>query len=77
MKFCKTLIITTSLLFSTMAFSAEGEDVEKLRAEQIKKWGTSGLPKPQELIIKAEAILNKPIENQTINELKKAAESSN
>jgi hypothetical protein len=77
MKFCKTLIITTSLLFSTMAFSAESEDVEKLRAEQIKKWGTSGLPKPQELIAKAEAILNKPIENQTINELKKTAENSN
>lgn len=65
------------MLFSTVVISAEREDVEKLRAEQIKKWGTSGLPKPQELIAKAKVILNKPIELQTIGELRKTAENSN
>ncbi len=77
MKICRTLIITTSLLFSTMVISAEIEDVEKLRAEQIKKWGTSGIPKPQVLLTQAEAFLKKPIGDQTIEELKKIAKSTN
>jgi hypothetical protein len=77
MKICRALIITTSLLFATMEISAESEDVEKLRAEQIKKWGTTGLPKPQILITKAEALLKKPIGDQTIKELKELAESTN
>ena len=77
MKICRALIITTSLLFSTMGISAESEDVEKLRAEQIKKWGTTGLPKPQILITKAEVLLKKPIANQSIKELKELAESTN
>lgn len=77
MKICLTLIITTCLLFSTVVLSAESEDVEKLRAEQIIKWGTTGLPKPQILITKAEALLKKPIAVQSIKDLKKLAESTN
>jgi hypothetical protein len=53
-----------------MGISAESEDVEKIRAEQIKKWGATGLPKPQILIKKAEVLLKKPIANQSIKELK-------
>jgi hypothetical protein len=60
-----------------MVISAEIEDVEKLRAEQIKKWGTSGIPKPQVLLTQAEAFLKKPIGDQTIEELKKIAKSTN
>ena len=78
MKTLKVVVILIVLLVLPAAVIASDlEDVEKLRAEQIKKWGDTSIPKPNEIASKAKAVLDKPIENQSISELKNIAEQSN
>lgn len=78
MKIIKIVITLTVLLVLPAAvIASDMEDVEKLRSEQIKKWGDTSIPKPKEIAIKAKAVLDKPIENQSISELKNIAEQSN
>lgn len=78
MKILKTaLTLALLLMLPVGTLVADVEDVEKLRAEQIKKWGDTSIPKPNEIALKAKAVLDKPIENQSISELKAIAEQSN
>jgi len=77
-KMLKVTLTLTFLLFLPMgAIASDLEDVEKLRAEQIKKWGDTNIPKPKEIALQAKKVLDKPIENQSIAELKAIAELSN
>jgi len=78
MKILKLALTLTFLIVLPMgAIASDMEDVEKLRAEQIKKWGDTSIPKPKEIALKAKAVLDKSIENQSIAELKAIAEQSN
>lgn len=78
MKMLKVALTLTVLLVLPVGVTASDiEDVEKQRAEQIKIWGATSIPKPKEIALQAKALLDKPIENQSIEELKAIAEQSN
>ena len=74
LKIMSTLVILLALPAAVMA--SDMEDVENLRAEQIKKWGDTSIPKPKDIALKAKAVLDKPIENQSISELKNIEQSN-
>ncbi len=71
------LILTVLFMLPAAVIASDLENVEKLRAEQIKKWGDTSIPKPNQIALKAKALLNKPIKNQSISELKNIAKQSN
>lgn len=74
----KSIIVVIFLVaFSSLSFSGDVEDVEKMRAEQIKKWGDTNIPKPKEVAKKAKGVLEKPFEQQTVSDLKSIAKESN
>ena len=78
MNLIKNIIISATLVsMPLLAYASDADDFEKIRAEQIKKYGGTDIPKPKEVASKAEAILAKPLNDQSVKELKDIAESSN
>jgi hypothetical protein len=78
MNFLKSILISAILISVSLgAHASDADDFEKIRAEQIKKYGGTDIPKPQAITKKAEALLGKPLGEQSIKELKSIAESSN
>lgn len=70
------LIILAMLLSSAIAASPQisqpnnpSGDIEQNRQELLKKWGTTDLIQPKQVIQKAEALFSKPLEEQTVKEL--------
>lgn len=78
MNLIKTILISVSIIsISQLSYASDAEDFEKIRAEQIKKYGGTDIPKPKQVSAKAEALLAKPLGEQSVQELKSIAENSN
>ena len=77
MKNVISLLVIVATFVALPSYAAQKEDVEKLRIELVKKWGEDGLVKPYDIRKKAKVLFSKPLEEQTISELKKVAKSSN
>jgi len=74
----KSILISAILISIPLStYASDADDFEKIRTEQIKKYGGTDIPKPQEVTKKAEVFLAKPISEQSIKELKAIAENSN
>ncbi len=78
MKLLKAILVSVSIiLISQLSYANDAEDFEKIRAEQIKKYGGTDIPKLKEISAKAETLLAKPLKEQSVKELKSVAKSSN
>jgi len=78
MNLLKNILISVSLIsMPLITYASDADDFEKIRAEQIKKYGGTDIPKPKEITKKAEILLAKPLSEQSIKELKSIAENSN
>jgi hypothetical protein len=79
MKFKMILIFAAILLVvaSSFSFAGENEDIEKLREEQLRKWGTEGILKPKKVTKEIESYLGKPLNKQSVKDLKLLAKQAN
>ncbi|MEM7791170.1 MAG: hypothetical protein AAF546_07205 [Verrucomicrobiota bacterium] len=77
MKIRNSITYLLVLAFTLTTCFAADSDVEKLRDEQIKKWGTATIPKPKVIAETAKSYLEKPLEEQKLTELKTIAEDAN
>ena len=76
-KVLRMLLVITIALGWITAYADEKEDIEKVREEQLKRWGAEGLVKPYDIREKAKGYLAKPLEEQDITELKNLAKQAN
>ncbi len=53
------------------------KDIEAARAEMVKKWGLDGLVKPDSVDNMAKELLNRPLTDQTDDELEHLAKQAN
>lgn len=68
--------VTLALALATGSALAD-EEIEKLRQEQIEKWGTDELVQPMEVEAKARDLLQRPLEQQSVLELEELAKQAN
>ena len=72
------MLTTVMLLLGINGVKAgEKENIEKLRQEQLKVFGSEGLVKPYDIRKKAKLYLSKPLSEQSISELKKLSIQTN
>ena len=63
--------------FSLSAQDASSEDIEAGRKLMLSRWGIDGLVQPNEVEVKAKAILGKPLAEQSENSLQEVAKQAN
>lgn len=81
MQISRPILVLLSMLYcyplSVPAQDTSSEDIEAARSEMLKRWGVDGLVKPSDVEVEAKTIFERPLTEQTDDDLRELAEQAN